>query len=276
MKTLIAGPWVGEFGWELFAWHGYVRALSKNCENTVVISRNNSESLYTDFADEFFSFDALGGLPDAFFMHNVSIEQCLKTAIREYNIPLTKDTTLLVPRRIGIPPHTHYSQHVLLGENLLQPLYVQLGHEKTRTYDVIFHVRRRELRKEDNWSAENWLKLRELLGKYKVACIGTSKESGWIEGTDDLRDIPLGELTTVLRNAGCGFGRSSGPMHLMSLCGLPHVVWSIVQNKRRYEENWNPLDTKVLFLSDHEWHPSAEYVYERFLEWQEFDGGVNA
>ena len=242
MKTLIAGPWVGEFGWELFAWHGYVRALSKNFEKTVVISRNNSESLYTDFADEFFSFDALGGLPDAFFMHNVSIEQCLKTAIREYNIPLTKDTTLLVPR----------------------------------PYDVIFHVRRRELRKEDNWSAENWLKLRELLGKYKVACIGTSKESGWIEGTDDLRDIPLGELTTVLRNAGCGFGPSSGPMHLMSLCGLPHVVWSIVQNKRRYEENWNPLDTKVLFLSDHEWHPSAEYVYERFLEWQEFDGGVNA
>ena len=22
MKKLIAGPWVGEFGWELFAWQG--------------------------------------------------------------------------------------------------------------------------------------------------------------------------------------------------------------------------------------------------------------
>ena len=30
MKRLIAGPWVGEFGWELFAWQGYIRALSRH------------------------------------------------------------------------------------------------------------------------------------------------------------------------------------------------------------------------------------------------------
>ena len=33
MKTLIAGPWVGEFGWELAAWQGYIRALSKNFDH---------------------------------------------------------------------------------------------------------------------------------------------------------------------------------------------------------------------------------------------------
>jgi len=28
-SLLIAGPWLGEFGWELFAWQGYVRYVSE-------------------------------------------------------------------------------------------------------------------------------------------------------------------------------------------------------------------------------------------------------
>ena len=36
-KTLIAGPWVGEFGWELFAWHGYVRTLAKQYDRIIII-----------------------------------------------------------------------------------------------------------------------------------------------------------------------------------------------------------------------------------------------
>jgi len=39
MKKLIAGPWVGEFGWELFAWQAYVRALSRNFDHTTIISQ---------------------------------------------------------------------------------------------------------------------------------------------------------------------------------------------------------------------------------------------
>ena len=57
MKTLIAGPWVGEFGWELFAWQGYLRALSRKFDKTIIISRTASKALYDDFADEFISFD---------------------------------------------------------------------------------------------------------------------------------------------------------------------------------------------------------------------------
>ena len=37
MKKLIAGPWTGEFGWELFAWHAYIRALSRKFEHTTII-----------------------------------------------------------------------------------------------------------------------------------------------------------------------------------------------------------------------------------------------
>ena len=105
----------------------------------------------------------------------------------------------------------------------------------------------------------------------RIACIGTKGESGWIEGTADLRGLSLEVLFDIMRSADFAFGPSSGPMHLASLCGLPHVVWSIPDNKKRYEVNWNPLSTKVLFDSKFNWHPSPEYVFDIFKKWSEND-----
>tara|TARA_R110002074_G_scaffold167867_1_gene329118 strand:+ start:2121 stop:2933 length:813 start_codon:yes stop_codon:yes gene_type:complete len=268
MKRIIAGPWVGEFGWELFAWHAYVRSLAKNFDRVVIISRENSKSLYDDFADEFISYSPVGGLSDSFFMHKVDAQMCLREVVKANNIRLDKDTTILLPRRIGLPPHTHYTQPVIFGEYVIKPEYICFGETGEKKYDYIFHIRDRKLRQEDNWSKENWIKLKNNLKSDKIACIGTKAESGWIEGTDDLRDIDLGELFSIMRNSDYAFGSSSGPMHLASLCGTPHIVWSIPQNKTRYEENWNPLETPVLFMSENNWHPSPEEVYERFTQWK--------
>ena len=271
MKKLIAGPWTGEFGGELFAWQAYIRALSTKFDHTTIISRVNSRALYSDFADNYIAYEPQGGNPDAFFMHNLDIRSAFKDAVRKNNIVLTEGTSVVLPRRIGFPPHTHYTQMVMFGKHTIKPKYVVLGDtgkRKYKRYDYIFHLRRRPLRQEDNWSTENWIKLKNLLGNKKIACIGTKSESGHIEGTADLRDMKLEKLLPILRSADCAFGSSSGPMHLASLCGLPHVVWSIPQNKIRYEDNWNPLQTPVLFNSDYDWHPAPDYIYEKFLQWR--------
>ena len=269
MKKLIAGPWNGEFGWELFAWHAYIRALSRKFDHITIISRDSSRALYDDFADEFVGYNPDGGLSDSFFMYNVDIRECFKDAVLKNEIKLDADTSIILPRRIGIPPHTHYTQCVIFGDYTVKPEYICFGENSIKQYDYILHIRDRELRKEDNWSLENWYKLVDLLGDKKIACIGTKQESGFIEGTADLRGIELKKLFTILKNADCAFGSSSGPMHLASLCGLPHIIWSIPQNKIRYEENWNPLKTKVLFNSDFNWHPAPEYIYEKFLGWKD-------
>ena len=273
MKTLIAGPWVGEFGWELFAWQGYLRALSRKFDKTIVISRSGSKALYNDFADEFISFEPRGGDPDSFFMYALDLKESFKEVYKNNGLLLDKNTAVMLPRRIGIPPHTHYTQHAIFGNHVIQPEYIQYGSIEKRKYDYVFHIRSRNLRKEDNWSVDNWKALKEMLNSDKIACIGTQKESGHLEGTEDLRGLVLEQTFNVLRNAKCSFGSSSGPMHLASLCGCPHVVWSTVQNKIRYEENWNPLNTRVLFSSEYEWHPDPEYIYEQFTDW--FDRGEN-
>ena len=266
-RTLIAGPWVGEFGWELFAWQGYVRALSRNFDKTIVISRNNSKALYADFCSEFIAFEPPNNLADSYFMYDFDINEALIKTVRGNKIPLDKFTTIFPPRRIGFPPQTHYSEQISFGTYTIKPEYVQFGKKTEDKYDYVFHARDRDLRKEDNWSIKNWNTLVELLGPARIACVGTHRESALIDGTDDLRGIELSEVFDVLRNAKCVFGPSSGPMHLSSLCGAPHVVWSRKENYKRYMENWNPLGTKVLFDSKYSWHPSPEHVYGRFLNW---------
>jgi len=56
-ETLLAGPWVGEFGWELCCWQGYIRKLSKKYTKTIVICREGHDFLYKDFADEIYNLD---------------------------------------------------------------------------------------------------------------------------------------------------------------------------------------------------------------------------
>lgn len=269
-KKLIAGPWIGEFGWELFAWHAYVRSLSENFDETIIACRPSSRALYKDFATDFIDVVPPDNLADSFFMQGVNLESYAKEVFLEHRSLLEEGTSIFTPRRIGFPPHTHFSEEIKFKNFSIKPKYIKFGSKDEKKYDYVFHIRDRDLRKEDNWSLDNWKKLYNMLTKdgEKVACIGTTKESGLIDGAADLRNKSLDDIFNILRNCSAAFGPSSGPMHLASLCGTPHVVWSIDANNVRYNTNWNPLNTSVLFLSEYDWHPSPEYVFERFDKWR--------
>ena len=269
-KLLIAGPWVGEFGWELFAWQAYVRALSHHFEQTLILCRETSEALYKDFATDFLFIDSQTGWVDSFFMHGVDANQLLRETLMNRRPQFLKQSpTIFTPRRIGWPPRTHYTESFKLGDYDIVPEYITYGQQTTTQYDYVFHLRHRELRKEDNWDIRKWEKLLELLSisPEKVACVGTYNEALHLEGTKDLRGADTSDVLTVIRNAKCTFGPSSGPMHLASLCACPHVVWSRPENDVRYHQTWNPLNTPVLFLSEFGCHPSPDYVFEKFNNW---------
>ena len=265
-KVLIAGPWVGEFGWELLAWHAYIRELSTHYDETVCLSRATSEYLYEDFTTQFIPYEASGGLADSFFMHNHQIN---REKIQEVFKPYEGwNITWAVPKRVGNPPSTHFTEPQPFSQHMIAPRYIKFQEELLgkNLKTVVIHARARELRNDDNWEIENWNKFVAMLRAdgYHVASIGTKTQASHIEGTQDCRGIPLKKTVALLSNAIVAIGPSSGPMHLASLCGCPHIVWSKKTDVQRYEENWNPHNTRVLFLGEYEWRPSPEYVYEKF------------
>lgn len=272
-KVLIAGPWVGEFGWELFAWHAYVRALSKKYEKTVCISSPFSKFMYEDFCDKFINFSPNRGThKDSFYKVGFSLSQEeIKDIFAKSEVNTQTDKiSLFKPRRIGDPPRTHYTESFKFGEHMITPEYVKFGvpaekYNKT----IVFHARNRPLRIEDNWPIDNWKILSSKLAShgYDIVSIGLKSESMHVENTRDMRECDQKDLVNLLASAQCIFGPSSGAMHLASLCNCPQVVWTTNYNFTRYTENWNPHGSEILFLSEYGWQPSAEYVYEKYLKW---------
>ena len=159
-RVLIAGPWLGEFGWELFAWQGYIRALSEHFDETICIARKNSKHLYVDFANQILNYDSSAGVPDMFFMPNVSIDAVLLNQIlSENNVDIAdKQVTWFPARKIGQPPFTHYSEEMSFGNLKIKPKYVIFDNQY-KEYDYVFHIRSRPLRQQDNWAIEKWSKL---------------------------------------------------------------------------------------------------------------------
>ena len=52
-RKLFAGPWIGEFGWELFCWHGVIRKIKKKYPYLEIVcgTRPGRDFLYEDFAE---------------------------------------------------------------------------------------------------------------------------------------------------------------------------------------------------------------------------------
>ena len=280
-KILIAGPWVGEFGWELFAWQGYIRSLASEFDKVVCIGRPGHDILYEDFVDTYiphYIYEV--GACDSFFIHNYKFTM----EHIDYEPKKGHINTYLFPFRIGAPPHTHFLEKVhlqnspvrIIGPNLNEmksvdlgfhaPSYVSYGTKKNTGVDLLFHARHRlDVRPEFNWSISNWEKIYKHFNNlgYNIGCIGTTKDSLCVEGTQDLRGLELREVVDYIASAKAIIGPSSGPMHLAALCKCPQIVWSVERDKRRYKINWNPHRTPVCFMGQHKWDPPVDYVIRK-------------
>lgn len=248
-KALFAGPWVGEFGWELFGWQGYLRKMSKNYEKVYICGRPGHEALYKDFCTEYIEDPTL------------PIGATSSYKLKGYN-PTTNQL------------HLNYPQNNLdiVRPSLLRNVpqdFIKFGEtNKKYQFDLILHSRATTKHRTNyrNWPINKWSNLISKLPKsIKIASIGTTNAANLVEGSVDLRDIPLDELILYLYNSKLLIGPSSGPMHLGSLCGTKHIVWTgkgngVINNKTRYEKVWNPLNTPVKIIEETNWNPSVDTV----------------
>jgi ADP-heptose:LPS heptosyltransferase len=251
-ETLFAGPFLGEFGWELMCWQGFVRKLSRAYPKTIVYASQGREAIYADFATEIISHNFRG------------------TAECDYaREPAVMAEALGAARKL-LPPG---ADHLLpLGYQPLrrQEFFAYGRRMPEAEVDILFHARGRNFGVDRNWDRAKWNALAELLhaSGYKLGCIGVRGATVDVDGPiADFRDAPLGQTLDRIASARLVVGPSSGPMHLASLCRTPHLVWTDSgryarghTNRYKYESWWNPFGTKALVLDEHGFDPPVEAV----------------
>lgn len=261
MNTLmVAGPYVGEFGYELFKWQGYVRTQAKLYDKVIVSSRPGHGLIYQDFASSFISYTS-------------PINPCAGIA----NIPGT-DFYELAHKVFGGIAYNRIIIPFKLDQDTPQE-YVAYGVQGNYTrYDVVVHARHvsvnpgemtevnKALKESRNWAQPNWDRMLHQVSadsKLKICCIGHPDAALHLANTDDKRGIDLSELANLLANARVIVGPSSGPMHFATLCRCPQVVWGTNNLVDRYHKAWNPFNTKVQFaVVDERWNPTPKHIAE--------------
>ena len=204
---MVVGPWVGEFGWELFGWQAHMRTKALSGEPMTCITRTGRGVLYSDFAKVEY-FDP-SGLADRWMLFK------------------SKDKK----------PKTDFAARPLSEGGL----FVKYGIPRGK-FEILIHARNRTHRAADNWNGWDELELGA-----SVASIGSKDSSLHIEGTSDMRGISLAELVDYMAGARMIVGPSSGPMHLATLCCCPQVVWTDRRGTiERYEKTWNPFSVKAI------------------------------
>jgi len=243
-KSILVGPFLGEFGWELFAWQAHWRWHSREgTYNKIFVQcRPGREALYADYA-------IMDRLPSALGADG-SVVRGLKV------FPSNKEAVPYLP-------------DCSLSSEFQKQVFIRYGVPAPDAPDVIFHARNRQHRNKENWEEDRVAELAARLRKQglSVGFIGVSTEAFDPDPGSKFSflDVPLERLFTLLAGSRCIVGTSSGPLHLASLCGCPQVIFSSGRNHRRYKKDWNPFDIPVAFPPG-KWQPTVEDAYKATMD----------
>ena len=248
------GPFIGEFGHELMS-AGACRLMAQSYMRVTVCTRPGREAIHTDYADKVVTHDiqcegmvmtGYVGKPGAYVREGV-----LATYAPE-------DTDRIIPTQFMCCGNLR-GKFIVYG----QPLKQYAG-------ATVFHARSRPHVSMRNWPLARWTELAaRMQGEglaNQIVCIGTLDQAMHVPGTEDARVVPLARQMDILRSARMAVGPSSGPLHLASLCGCPHVAWcgggAVERNETmsRYRSRWNPHGTAALAIPQASWQPHTGSV----------------
>lgn len=258
---LFAGPFVGEFGHELFCWQGILRHLSRTHDHTEIICRPGHAELYRDFADEIVEYEPQRYEPNG-----------------SYNLGVTKDYPTPPGRvRTYFGPNTELTTYWPAPKNAFsrpQPQeFIKYGTRLPKKQGYLYLIHARDTAKAPeydspvrNWDLDRWNTLvnERLLAQGSVASIGTKQAAAHIPNTVDLRGCSLEVLVHTMAASQYILATSSGPVHLGALCGMHVIVWSPRLNYARHTRDWNPHGCEVTFIeTEEDWNPTVEQIVDR-------------
>ncbi len=249
MKKLVAGHFVGEFGWLLMRWQGIIRHIAKQYDHVTIGCEKPYKFLFEDFADEFVYYTG-------------RVKQRNMWQVNGTVYPLNREGECIVPSR-----SICLDDIINKGKGVYHQDFIKYGSYDIRNhYDILIHARSTNNYQTGyrNWPEGNWNKIVEAYPDMLIASVGSPEGADYIDGTDDLRGIDLDRLADVMASSEVLLSPSSGAVHFVALCGMKHIVWSkeddrgIYNNRERNTTLWNPFNAEVIFIPN--WQPSPNDV----------------
>ena len=258
-RRLVAGPYLGEFGWELCCWNPRLRALARDYDEVVVLAPARSRPLY-EFATRFVPVNARPGSSD--YMSG-ELEGALPSvsgrgwSVRPAPSTVAEELRALTDPAVASAVAAAKAWRRFAWESLpaSPPLEVCLALRGPKALGGKLYTRKA-------WAPIHADAFGAMLLErgLRVAVVGGPDNRG-LPGALDLRGAPLEQQIAALANAGVTVGPSSGPMHLAQLCGSAVVTWYDASpdqrrlSRLRYESAWNPWRARLEYL---EGVPDAE------------------
>ncbi|MFI4881793.1 MAG: hypothetical protein ACIAQU_04330 [Phycisphaerales bacterium JB064] len=257
--TVVFGPYVGEFGWEVRAWapHVYARVVRMRVAGdqtpVTIIAKEGSRALYEPaLALKGVEFCTREDWPKepAEYMHLHH-----PGAQRAWEERLDEQTSLLKIAAIRPKPGLAFAESCL--EDIKKHGYEANPTTQSGYMIAICRRDRADLAPERNY--QRWDDLRDHL-------VDTATPHNWVSKTwscvalDDLRSAPV------------AVGESSGPMHLAITAGVPIVTWGKPGTREKYEhDNWHGVPMRIIDGLQPEPQAIADAVADLL---EEVSGGV--
>jgi hypothetical protein len=243
-KILIALDIGNEFGWMLCRFQAKVRYMAKDYNDVYVVTTPDRMFVYEDFAKPYTEITKEYH-PDMWRFRDCAI-------------------TYIYPHK-ALCQSVGNDKFIKFGKKL--STFGEFGEKKEGLQCIAVHMRKKLDGRE--WGESKW---QEFVGcleketKLPIVSIGSNLQ---------IHNI-LANLCwdcsgpAILASSVLCIGPSSGAMHLASLCGCEHLVWTDRKiwnlgfkkgtNRERYETAWNPLETPVTVIDDHGWDPPVSVI----------------
>lgn len=272
--VFVAGPHIGELGWECFCWQPLVRNVvlsTPDIRRAIVYSSPGRDLLYDGVAeirDWRGLYDEPEDVPhnesECLVWHDMAnhenelnnlIERMVTSARAEFGQQIRVFTpAALLPNMLD-PRYMQGRPDLLRGDGAVPDCAKGLG--DTNMDVALLCVRDRAMSDQRNWDYGSWHDLADALADNGVlpAFIGQVRDREAWERDRAENCVDLTDRTTIddcirifaavrARALVCG---ATGTVHLASRCACDHLSWGSEKNWQRYHEtNWFGAQCRVL------------------------------
>ena len=283
-KVFIAGPYIGELGWEVFDWQPMVRAawMQSGAERCIVYAGAGRTRLYP-FAHD---IRTLADIPEheseCLGWHNLQeykteVEELIQRMYASVQEEKPQQISGLTLANVGNLATPHYAQGrpdcLRLSDDIVDERLDELVGDPDKS-KIILCIRDRGMSDYRNMDSDAWEELVEALNEnYTVILTGQTKQDACCGIVSDniidlLNQTSIDDMIYLFsKHCDLAVGGSTGTLHLASRCATPHLVWGGESNTKRYAEcNWFAAPHKVYTWG---WQPDIEQVavaIEQYLD----------